>query len=73
MPWTIFLRDILPFICEQVPGVRVLITGKTEGVPMDKLHLDGHVKFTGFLETSARLCRVARFAWCLYVSAVGPG
>ena len=45
-----FMRDILPQICEQVPEVQISITGKTDGVPLDQLPVNGHVKFTGFLQ-----------------------
>jgi glycosyltransferase involved in cell wall biosynthesis len=45
-----FLREILPQIAHEIPGVQISITGKTEGVSLNKLPLDGHVRFTGFLD-----------------------
>lgn len=44
-----FLREIFPLIQAQRPKVKLLVTGKTDGVPLDRLpHNDG-VIFTGYL------------------------
>jgi glycosyltransferase involved in cell wall biosynthesis len=45
-----FLRDIFPFILEQVPDARLSITGSNLGVPLDTLPSNDHVTFTGYLE-----------------------
>ena len=45
-----FLRDIFPFILEQVPDARLRITGSNFGVPLDTLPSNNHVTFTGYLE-----------------------
>jgi glycosyltransferase involved in cell wall biosynthesis len=45
-----FLHEIFPRIRATLPAVRVKITGSIEGVPIEKLHTDHHVTFTGFLK-----------------------
>jgi len=44
-----FLQEIFPRIQSGRPGVRLYITGKTDGVRLDKLRLDSSVVFTGYL------------------------
>jgi polysaccharide biosynthesis protein PslH len=46
---TYFLSDILPIIVLQHPKVSFRITGKTDGIALDKLPLSPHVTFTGYL------------------------
>jgi glycosyltransferase involved in cell wall biosynthesis len=45
-----FIGDILPQVVSQVPGVRLKITGKTEGVEVDHLLKNGNVELTGYLD-----------------------
>lgn len=45
-----FLREIFPLIRAQRPGVKLFITGKTEGVPVDQLPSQEAVVFTGYLD-----------------------
>lgn len=45
-----FLREILPLIQERRPGVRMFITGKLEGVPVERLPQHSNVIFTGYLD-----------------------
>ena len=45
-----FIGDILPQVVSQVPGVRLKITGKTEGVEVDHLLTNGNVELTGYLD-----------------------
>lgn len=45
-----FAGEILPLIHRQRPGVRVKITGRTDGVDLSWLPADGSVALTGYLE-----------------------
>jgi glycosyltransferase involved in cell wall biosynthesis len=45
-----FLGEIFPLIIDKIPGVRLSITGSTNGVPVDALPNCEHVKFTGYLD-----------------------
>jgi glycosyltransferase involved in cell wall biosynthesis len=45
-----FLREIFPFILDQVPHTQLSITGSNHGVPLDALPTVDHVRFTGYLE-----------------------
>ncbi len=45
-----FLRDIFPRVRARRPGVRLRITGKTDGVPLARLPLGEHVTLTGYVE-----------------------
>lgn len=50
-----FLSDIFPFILAKNPHVRLTITGKTDGVPIESLpHYDGKVSFSGYIENIHR-------------------
>lgn len=44
-----FLREIYPLIIQQVPEVRLRVTGSTSGVDTGRLPIDGHVELTGYL------------------------
>ncbi len=44
-----FLREIFPLIRSERPQVKLLITGRLDGVPIDRLPVDDHVVFTGYL------------------------
>jgi polysaccharide biosynthesis protein PslH len=45
-----FLSDIFPRVQERFPKATISITGKLDGVPVDRLPRRPGVKFTGFLE-----------------------
>ncbi len=45
-----FLQEVLPLIRAQRPNVRLWVTGKIEGVPVDRLPNKEHVVFTGYLD-----------------------
>ncbi len=45
-----FLRDIFPLILEKRPNVKLSVTGKLDGVPIEKLPKNDNVNFTGFLD-----------------------
>ncbi len=45
-----FLREIYPAILARRPKVRLYITGKTEGVPLERLAHREQVVFTGYLQ-----------------------
>lgn len=45
-----FLREILPIIHHEIPGVKVKITGKTTGVDLSSLPLNENVIFTGYIQ-----------------------
>jgi polysaccharide biosynthesis protein PslH len=45
-----FLGRVFPSVQEHVPGVRLRITGKTDGVALDRLPMNEHVSLTGYLE-----------------------
>jgi glycosyltransferase involved in cell wall biosynthesis len=44
-----FLREIFPLIQKEKPETRLLVTGKLEGVPVDRLPHNEKVIFTGYL------------------------
>lgn len=46
-----FLSDIFPLILAQAPDTRLLITGSTQGVAIDRLPQMPNVHFTGYLES----------------------
>jgi glycosyltransferase involved in cell wall biosynthesis len=45
-----FLSHILPLVTAEVPNVCLRITGKTEGVALDRLCMNKNVQLTGYLE-----------------------
>ncbi len=45
-----FLRDIYPLVRARRPQVRLRITGKTDGVPVERLPLDEGVTLTGYVD-----------------------
>lgn len=45
-----FLREIFPRIKSETPGVKLRITGATDGVRLDTLRRDENVQFTGYLD-----------------------
>lgn len=45
-----FLRRIFPLILAQRPSVRLFVTGKLNGVPLDRLPKNEAVTFTGYLD-----------------------
>ncbi len=66
-----FLRDIFPLVRARRPGARLLVTGKTDGVPLTRLPLGERVALTGYVEDIRPV--VAR-AWAAIVPLrVGGG
>jgi sugar transferase (PEP-CTERM/EpsH1 system associated) len=45
-----FLREIFPFILDKAPDAQLSITGSNQGVPLNALPPNDHVRFTGYLE-----------------------
>jgi sugar transferase (PEP-CTERM/EpsH1 system associated) len=45
-----FLHKVFPLVKARWPGVILRITGKTDGVPVDRLPLDERVVLTGYLD-----------------------
>jgi polysaccharide biosynthesis protein PslH len=45
-----FLKQVWPLVLKHTPEVRLRITGKTEGVSLDRLPIDDHVLLTGYLD-----------------------
>jgi glycosyltransferase involved in cell wall biosynthesis len=45
-----FLREVFPLIRAQRPHVKLAITGRLDGVPIDRLACDGGVVFTGYVD-----------------------
>jgi sugar transferase (PEP-CTERM/EpsH1 system associated) len=45
-----FLRKVFPIVKARQPAVILRITGKTDGVPVDRLPLDDGIILTGYLE-----------------------
>jgi polysaccharide biosynthesis protein PslH len=45
-----FLSEIMPLIQKHRPDVHLSVTGRTDGVNLNELPLDHHVKVTGFLD-----------------------
>lgn len=45
-----FLRDVFPLIRAQCPNVRLRITGRYEGAPLERLPLGEGVELTGYLQ-----------------------
>jgi glycosyltransferase involved in cell wall biosynthesis len=46
-----FLGEIFPLILAKNPHAHLTITGKTDGVPINRLpRFDGHVQFSGYIE-----------------------
>jgi glycosyltransferase involved in cell wall biosynthesis len=45
-----FLKDIFPLILAENPGVKFIVTGRTDQVKLDQLRTNEQVVFTGYLE-----------------------
>ena len=45
-----FLEKIFPLICKKKPDVRLIITGSTKGVALEKLNITRNVILTGYLD-----------------------
>jgi glycosyltransferase involved in cell wall biosynthesis len=45
-----FLSQVFPTVLARVPRARLRVTGKTEGVALDRLRLNDNVSLTGYLE-----------------------
>lgn len=66
-----FLRQVFPLIRTRRPGVKLYVTGRTEGVPLKRLPQTDGVVFTGYLEDVRP--RVARSMVCVVPLTVGGG
>jgi glycosyltransferase involved in cell wall biosynthesis len=45
-----FLREVFPLILAERPQVKLLITGRLDGVPVERLPVNENVIFTGYLD-----------------------
>jgi glycosyltransferase involved in cell wall biosynthesis len=45
-----FLREVFPLIRAERPHVKLYVTGKLDGVPVNRLPTDDNVVFTGYLD-----------------------
>jgi glycosyltransferase involved in cell wall biosynthesis len=66
-----FLRQVFPSVKAKCPGVTLRITGRTDGVSVDRLPLSEGVTLTGYLD-DVRPC-VARSWACVVPLHVGGG
>jgi glycosyltransferase involved in cell wall biosynthesis len=66
-----FLAQVFPAVKAQRPGVKLYITGRTDGVPVDDLPLQDGVIFTGYLDDVRP--RVACSPVCVVPMTVGGG
>jgi len=66
-----FLRQVFPSVKAKCPGVALRITGRTDGVPVDRLPLSEGVTLTGYLD-DIRPC-VAQSWACVVPLRVGGG
>lgn len=66
-----FLADIFPRIQAACPDVRLYITGKTGGAPLDRLRLDEKVILTGYLDDLRPL--LSRCSVCVVPLKSGGG
>lgn len=66
-----FLRDIWPLVRQKRPAIKLRITGKTEGVSLDRLPLDEQVILTGYLDDVRPA--VARSQVCVVPLLTGGG
>jgi len=66
-----FLEEIWPRVRASRPGAKLWITGRTEGVPLERLSLDEGVNFTGYLDDIRP--HVARSQVCIVPLRVGGG
>jgi glycosyltransferase involved in cell wall biosynthesis len=66
-----FLGEVFPLLKTRRPGLRLRITGSTEGVPVDDLPLMDGVAFTGYVDDVRPL--VARSQVCVAPMRIGGG
>ena len=66
-----FLREVFPAIYDRCPCIKLTITGKHDGVPVDRLPHAERVKFTGYLDD---IRPVVRRSWaCIAPIRMGGG
>lgn len=66
-----FLKDIYPDVYRENPSVGLTITGRYDGVAVDRLQDTGRVKFTGYLDD---IRQVLRRSWaCIVPLRMGGG
>ena len=67
-----FLQEIFPLIKTREPNAKLTITGKTEGVLLERLpQCDEHVRFTGYLDDISPV--VAGSCVCVVPLRIGAG
>lgn len=66
-----FLREVFPQLKAQRPAVRLYITGRTDGVPVDRLPVCDGVIFTGYLDDIRP--RIAQSQVCVVPMTMGGG
>lgn len=66
-----FLNEVWPAVKARRPGLKLYVTGRTEGVPLEGLSLQDGVVLTGHLDDVRP--RVARSAVCVVPMTVGGG
>lgn len=66
-----FLKEVMPRIVARRPGVRLYITGRTDGVDLARLPLSDNVVLTGYLDDVRP--RIARSQVCVVPMTVGGG
>ncbi len=66
-----FLARVLPVIKASCPGVKLYVTGRTDGVPVEKLPLQNGAILTGYLNDVRP--RVAHSSVCVVPMTVGGG
>ena len=67
-----FLQEIFPLIKIREPNAKLIITGKTESVPLERLpQCDEHVRFTGYLDDIRPV--VAGCCVCVVPLRIGAG
>ena len=66
-----FLRYIFPLIREKVSDAKLIVTGGTNGVPINSLQINDHVTFTGYLKD---IRQVVADSWaCIVPLKTGGG
>ncbi len=71
--WAIkfFLAEVFPVVKDRCPGVKLYITGRTDGIPLEDLALQDGVVLTGYLGDIRP--RVACSSVCVVPMTVGGG
>lgn len=65
-----FLKEVFPNIIQEIPEVKLRITGSIEGVPIELLSPDHHVEFTGYLDD---IRPTVSMSWACVVPLISGG